>query len=99
MPEVKEIANQYRDKGIKTIAMASGGNNKRSIRAFIEEFKLDEAKFDVFFDESREFGELYSDGYVPKAYIVKADGSLMTFKSFEAQKDSIKAELQKLATK
>lgn len=99
MPEVKEIANQYRDKGIKTIAVASGGNNKRAIRAFIEEFKLDEAKIDVFFDESREFGELYSDGYVPKVYVVKADGSLMTFKNFESQKDSIKTELGKLATK
>ena len=98
-PEIKEMAKQNLDKGIKTIAVASGGNNKRAIRAFIEEFKLDEAKIDVFFDESREFGELYSDGYVPKVYVVKADGSLMTFKNFESQKDSIKTELGKLATK
>lgn len=96
-PEIKEIANNFKDRGIKTIAVASGGNNKRAIRSFIEEFKLDEASIDVLFDESREFGELYSDGYVPKAYVVKPDGSLMTFKSFEAQKDSIVAELGKLA--
>nr|MCR5028396.1 redoxin [Fibrobacter sp.] len=76
--------------------VASGGNNKRAIRSYMEEFKLEEAGMDVFFDEAREFGELYSDGYVPKAYIVKEDGSLSTFKSFEAQKDSIKAELAKL---
>ncbi|MBS7391682.1 redoxin family protein [Hallerella succinigenes] len=96
-PEIKAIANEFKDKGIKSIAVASGGNNKRDIRSYMEEFKLEEAGMDVFFDEAREFGELYSDGYVPKAYIVKEDGSLSTFKSFEAQKDSIKAELAKLA--
>ncbi len=96
-PDVKALAEQFKDKGIKTVAVASGGNNKRDIRSFIEEHKLDEAAIDVFFDEEREFGELYSDGYVPKVYIVKADGSLSTFKNFEAQKDSIAAELSKLA--
>lgn len=98
-PEVRDIAKAFKDKGIRSIAVASGGNNKRAIRSFIEEFKLDEAGMDVFFDESREFGELYSDGYVPKVYIVKADGSLMTFKNFEQQKDSIQTELGKLVTK
>ncbi len=98
-PEIKEIASAFKDKGIRSIAVASGGNNKRAIRSFIEEYKLDEAGIDVFFDESREFGELYSDGYVPKVYVVKPDGSLMTFKSFEQQKDSIQVELGKLATK
>ena len=96
-PEIKAIASEFKDKGIKSIAVASGGNNKRAVRGYIEEFKLDEAGIDVFFDESREFGELYSDGYVPKVYIVKEDGSLSTFKSFEAQKDSIRGELSKLA--
>lgn len=96
-PEIKEIANSFKDRGIKSVAVASGGNNKRAIRSFIEEFKLDEASIDVLFDESREFGELYSDGYVPKVYVVKPDGSLMTFKNFESQKDSIVAELGKLA--
>lgn len=96
-PEIKAIANEFKDKGITSIAVASGGNNKRAVRSYIEEFKLDEAGIDVFFDESREFGELYSDGYVPKVYIVKEDGSLSTFKSFEAQKDSIRGELAKLA--
>ncbi len=96
-PEVKKIAESFKDKGIKTIAVASGGNNKRDIRGFIENFKLEEANIDVFFDEGREFGELYSDGYVPKAYIVKEDGSLNTFKNFESQKDSITATLSKLA--
>lgn len=98
-PEIKEIASAFKDKGIRSIAVASSGNNKRAIRSFIEEYKLDEAGIDVFFDESREFGELYSDGYVPKVYVVKPDGSLMTFKSFEQQKDSIQVELGKLATK
>lgn len=98
-PEIKEIASAFKDKGIRSIALASGGNNKRAIRSFIEEYKLDEAGIDVFFDESREFGELYSDGYVPKVYVVKPDGSLMTFKNFEQQKDSIQVELGKLGTK
>lgn len=98
-PEIKEIASAIKDKGVRSIAVASGGNNKRGIRSFIEEYKLDEAGIDVFFDESREFGELYSDGYVPKVYVVKPDGSLMTFKNFEQQKDSIQVELGKLSTK
>lgn len=98
-PEIKEIASAFKDKGIRSIAVASGGNNKRAIRSFIEEFKLDEAGIEVFFDESREFGELYSDGYVPKVYVVGKDASLMTFKNFEQQKDSIQVELKKLSAK
>lgn len=96
-PEIVEIVKKFKDKGITSIAVASGGNNKRDVRAYIDEFKLSEAGLDVFFDESRQFGELYSDGYVPKAYIVKPDGALMSFGNFEGQRDSIQVELGKLA--
>lgn len=96
-PEIQAIVNSFKDKGLSFIAIASGGNNKRGIRGFIDEFKMDNAE--VFFDESRQFGELYGDGYVPKVYVVKPDGKYTIYKNFEKEQDSIRVELSKVLAK
>ena len=95
-PQILEIAKEFASKGITTVAVASGGNNKSGIRKFADNAKFDET-INIVWDESRQFGELYSDGYVPKVYAVNADGSYKLYTAFEGQKDELKADLAAIA--
>ncbi|MBR2198183.1 MAG: redoxin domain-containing protein [Fibrobacter sp.] len=94
-PQLVEIAKEFNPKGLTSVAVASGGNNKPGIRRFSDDTKLDEA-FDVLWDESRQFGELYSDGYVPKVYLVNPDGSYKLYAAFEREKEDLKKEIAEL---
>lgn len=95
-PEIEKLAETYKDKGLTTVGVASGGNNKKGIRQFIEDTK---ATYPVYFDAERKFGELYSDGYVPKVYLVSPDGSYKIYKSFNKEEDSVKVDIEALLKK
>ena len=95
-PEVLAMAKEFAPKGITTLAVASGGNQKVGIRKFMDNAKWDET-INVVWDESRQFGELYSDGYVPKVYVVNPDGTYKMYTAFENQKDEMKQDLAALA--
>ena len=94
-PEILAIAKEFAPKGLTTLAVASGGNQKVGIRKFIDNANWDDA-INVVWDESREFGELYSDGYVPKVYAVNPDGTYKQYAAFESQKDELKQDLEGL---
>lgn len=95
-PEVAKLAQTYKEQGLSAIAIASGSNSKKGIRQFMENTKLD---IPVLLDEARQFGELYSDGYVPKVYLVSPDASYKIYKSFEKELDSVKADIAALLKK
>ena len=95
-PEVLEMAKEFAPKGITALAIASGGNQKVGIRKFMDNAKWDET-INVVWDEKRQFGELYSDGYVPKVYVVNPDGSYKMYTAFENQKEEMKQDLAALA--
>jgi thiol-disulfide isomerase/thioredoxin len=94
-PQILEIAKEFAQKGLTTVSIASGGNNKPGIRRFIDDAKFDET-ISVVWDESRQFGELYSDGYVPKVYLVNPDGSYKQYAAFEREKEDLKKEIAEL---
>lgn len=94
-PEILAMAKEFAPKGLTTLAVASGGNQKVGIRKFMDNANWDEA-INVVWDESREFGELYSDGYVPKVYAVNPDGTYKQYTAFESQKDELKQDLEGL---
>ena len=94
-PQIIEIAKEFAPKGLTTVSVASGGNNKPGIRRFIDDAKFDET-INVVWDENRQFGELYSDGYVPKVYLVNPDGSYKQYAAFEREKDDLKKEIAEL---
>ena len=94
-PEVLAIAKEFAPKGLTALAVASGGNQKVGIRKFMDNAKWDET-INVVWDESRQFGELYSDGYVPKVYAVNPDGTYKMYAAFESQKDMMKKDLADL---
>ena len=91
-PEILEIAKEFAPKGLTTLAVASGGNQKVGIRKFMDNAKWDET-INVVWDESRQFGELYSDGYVPKVYAVNPDGTYTQYAAFAREKEDLKKEL------
>ena len=94
-PQILEIAKEFAPKGLTTVSIASGGNNKPGIRRFIDDAKFDET-ISVVWDEGRQFGELYSDGYVPKVYLVNPDGSYKEYVAFEREKEDLKKEIAEL---
>ena len=96
-PEVLEIAKEFAPKGLITLAVASGGNQKVGIRKFMDNAKWDET-INVVWDESRQFGELYSDGYVPKVYAVNPDGTYKMYAAFESEKEQLKKDLADLVS-
>ena len=94
-PQILEIAKEFAPKGLTTVSIASGGNNKPGIRRFIDDAKFDET-ISVMWDESRQFGELYSDGYVPKVYLVNPNGTYKEYVAFEREKEDLKKEIAEL---
>ena len=94
-PQILEIAKEFAQKGLTTVSIASGGNNKPGIRRFIDDAKFDET-ISVVWDESRQFGELYSDGYVPKVYLVNPNGTYKEYVAFEREKEDLKKEIAEL---
>ena len=94
-PEVLAMAKDFAPKGLITLAVASGGNQKVGIRKFMDNAKWDET-INVVWDESRQFGELYSDGYVPKVYAVNPDGTYKMYAAFESEKEQLKKDLADL---
>jgi thiol-disulfide isomerase/thioredoxin len=94
-PQILEIAKEFAQKGLTTVAIASGGNNKSGILRFIDDAKFDE-NISVMWDETRQFGELYSDDYVPMVYLVNPDGTYKQYAAFEREKDDLKKEIAEL---
>lgn len=94
-PQIFEISKEFASKGLTSIAVASGGNTKSQIRRFTDDAKFDES-ISVLWDESHQFGELYSDGYVPKVYLVNPDGSYKQYGAFEREKEDLKKEIAEL---
>ena len=94
-PQILDIAKEFAPKGLVTVAVASGGNNKSGIRKFADNAKFDDT-INIVWDEARQFGELYSDGYVPKVYLVNPDASYKEYVAFESEKETLKAEIAAL---
>ena len=94
-PQIVEIAKEFVPKGLTALSVFSGGNSKAGIRRFMDDAKYDD-NVSVVFDEKRQFGELYSDGYVPKIYLVNPDGTYKLYAAFEKEKEDLKKEIAEL---
>ncbi len=92
-PEIVAIFEEFKAQGLNAVAVASASGSMKQIRQFMEGAKME---FPVVQDTERQFGELYSDGYVPKVYLVNPDGSYNLYKNFGNQKDELKADITAL---
>lgn len=94
-PQIVEIFKEFASRGLVSTTVFSSSNSKSGIRKFMDKAQFDE-RMNVVFDETRVFGELYSDGYVPKIYIVNPDGSYKLYVSLDNKIDAIKSEIAAL---
>ena len=96
-PKIDEFAAKFKPDGLTTLAITSGGNYKKSIRSFSDDLKI--KNMEILLDEERMFGELYGDGYVPKFYLVRPDGTYKRYPSFEKDLSEIEADVKALLKK
>jgi thiol-disulfide isomerase/thioredoxin len=94
---IQQIAKEYEQKGLTSIAVSVGKVGKRDILMFMEEHK---AAIPFFQDTEGDFGQKYGDGYVPRLYLVSPDGKLIRYTAFESENiKDIKADIEKFLSK
>jgi len=93
-PGIQQVAKEYEQKGLVSIAVSVGSVGKRDILMFMEQHK---AAIPFFQDSEQEFAKKYGDGYVPRLYLVSPDGKVTRYTSLE-QDDlkSIRTDIEKL---
>jgi len=93
-PGVQQMAKEYEQKGLTSITISVGNVNRRDILMFMDQHR---ASIPFFQDSDQEFGKKYGDGYVPRLYLISADGKVTRYTNTdsEALKD-IKLDLDKM---
>ncbi|MDR1812687.1 MAG: TlpA family protein disulfide reductase [Candidatus Fibromonas sp.] len=94
-PHIQQIAKEYEQKGLASIAVSVGGNvGKRDILMFMEQYK---ASIPFFQDSEQGFANKYGDGFVPRLYLISPDGKVTRYTALEPNNlKDIKADIEKL---
>ncbi len=93
-PGVQQVAKEYEQKGLASVAIAVNGVGKRDILMFMEQHK---ATIPFFQDSEQEFAKKYGDGYVPRLYLISPDGKVTRYTALEKENlKDIKADIEKL---
>jgi len=91
---VQQVAKEYEQKGLVSIAVSIGNVGKRDILMFMEERN---ASIPFFQDGDQDFSKKYGDGYVPRLYLVSSDGKIVRYTAVENENlKEIKADIEKL---
>jgi len=91
---IQQVAKEYEQKGLMSIAVSIGSVGKRDILMFMEERN---ASIPFFQDTEQDFSKKYGDGYVPRLYLVSPDGKVVRYTSLENENlKEIKADIEKL---
>jgi len=93
-PGIQQVAKEYEQKGLASIAISIGSVQKRDILTFMEERN---ASIPFFQDADGDFSKKYGDGYVPRLYLVHPDGKIVRYASLENEHiKEIKTDIEKL---
>ena len=92
---VQQVAKEYEQRGLTSLAVSIGSVTKRDILQFMEQQK---ASIPFYQDTDQEFSKKYGDGYVPRLYLVSPDGKIVRYTSLEDESHikEIKADIEKL---
>jgi len=91
---VQQMAKEFEQKGLMSIAISIGSVGKRDILMFMEQ---QNATIPFFQDSDQDFSKKYGDGYVPRLYLVSSDGKIVRYTSVENENiKEIKAYIEKL---
>jgi len=93
-PSVQQLAKEYEQKGLTSIAVSVGSVNRRDILMFMEQHK---ASIPFFQDSEQAFGKKYGDGYVPRLYLISADRKVTRYTSTDSESlKAVRADIDKL---
>ena len=91
---VQQVAKEYEQKGLTSLAISIGNVGKRDVLMFMEQQK---ASIPFYQDSEQDFSKKYGDGYVPRLYLVSPDGKIVRYGSVENEHiKEIKADIEKL---
>jgi len=91
---VQQVAKEYEQKGLTSLAISIGSVGKKDILMFMEQQK---ASIPFYQDGDQEFSKKYGDGYVPRLYLVSPDGKIVRYTALENENlKEIKADIEKL---
>jgi len=92
-PSIQQIAKEYEQKGLQSIAVSVNSAGKRDILGFMEQQKATIP----FLQDNGEFGKIYGDGYVPRLYLIHADGKVVRYTKIESEDlKGIRADIEKM---
>jgi len=95
-PRIQQIAKEYEQKGLTSIAVSVSATSKKEILMFMEEQKASIP----FFQDNGDFAKKYSDGVrpiVPRLFLVYPDGKILRYRDFENEHfKEIKTDIEKL---
>jgi len=91
---IQQIAKEYEQRGLTSIAVAVSSVSKRDILMFMEERNASIP----FFQDNGDFAKKYGDGYVPRLYLVFPDGKIVRHTNLEneAGLKLVKTDIEKL---
>jgi len=90
---VQQVAKEYEQRGLTSIAVSVSSVSKAKILRFMEE----QNAVIPFFQDSGDFGKKYGDGYVPRLYLISSDKKVFRYTSVESEGlKEIKTDIEKL---
>jgi thiol-disulfide isomerase/thioredoxin len=90
---IQQIAKEYEQRGLASIAVSVSSVNKRDILMFMEQQNASIP----FFQDNGDFAKKYGDGYVPRLYLVFSDRKIIRYTNLENEGlKEIKTEIEKL---
>jgi len=87
---IQQIAKEYEQRGLASIAVSVSSVTKRDILMFMEQQRASIP----FFQDNGDFGKKYGDGYVPRLYLIYPDGKVARYTELENNKPNIKADIE-----
>jgi len=89
---IQQIAKEYEQRGLVSIAVSVSSVGKRDILMFMEQQNASIP----FFQDNGDLGKKYGDGYVPRLYLVFSDGKITRHTSLENEGlKEVKADIEK----
>jgi len=89
---IQQVAKEYEQRGLTSIAVSVSGVGKRDILMFMEEHNASIP----FFQDNGDFAKKYGDGYVPRLYLVFSDGKIIRHTNLENEGlKEVKTDIEK----
>jgi thiol-disulfide isomerase/thioredoxin len=90
---IQQVAKEYEQRGLTSIAVSVSSVGKRDILMFMEEHNASIP----FFQDNGDFAKKYGDGYVPRLYLVFSDGKIVRHANLENEGlKEVKTDIEKL---